>query len=303
MNHGLRVERARSYLPGFFDRAPRNIALKISSGYKAVEWHTYLYNYAVSMLRHRLPHDIWRNFCRYVKSVRILCQEKILHEEIFDCKVTLNEATVEFETLYYARDPDLLHVVRPCIHTILHGPDEILLRGSLICCTQMTMERLIGDLGAEIRQPSKPYANLSQRALRRCQVNAIKAMLPSLDRSASTSAHGVHTRHGQARLPRGALDLGDGYYLLRALQSKHDVVPRREAVAFYDYLATHHPHTLDDTDRATYHQTLKIRKWARLRLPVNQVTRSAWKEHEKPLSQLRMARCIKVRVLLKFACM
>ena len=42
------------------------------------------------------------------------------------------------------------------------------------------MERTIGNLGEEIWQPSKPYANLSQRGLIRNQVNALIAMVPDL---------------------------------------------------------------------------------------------------------------------------
>ena len=65
------------------------------------------------------------------------------------------------------------------------------------------MERAIGDLSGEIHQPSNPYANLSQCAVRGCQVNALKAMIPNLEES-------------QDVLPRGAQDLGGGYVLLRA---------------------------------------------------------------------------------------
>ena len=45
------------------------------------------------------------------------------------------------------------------------------------------MECTIGNLGEEIRQPSNPYANLSQRGLLRCQVNALTAMIPDLQQS------------------------------------------------------------------------------------------------------------------------
>ena len=65
------------------------------------------------------------------------------------------------------------------------------------------MEQTIGNLGQEIRQPSNPFANLSQRALQRCQVNALKAMIPDLEKSAPT-------------VPQGGKDLSGGYILLRA---------------------------------------------------------------------------------------
>ena len=65
------------------------------------------------------------------------------------------------------------------------------------------MEHTIGDLGQEIRQPSNPFANLAQRALRQSQVNALKNIHPELDSAA--------TPH----LPKFARDLGEGYVLLR----------------------------------------------------------------------------------------
>ena len=39
-----------------------------------------------------------------------------------------------------------------------------------ICYAQWTMERTIGNLGQEIRQPSKPYENLAEEGLRRSRV-------------------------------------------------------------------------------------------------------------------------------------
>ncbi|KAI1782309.1 hypothetical protein LXA43DRAFT_957563 [Ganoderma leucocontextum] len=278
--HGLEVERAKPYLPGFFDRAPRNIADKFNSGYKAIECEIYLYNYSPNLMRRRLGRPYWDHLCKTVRAMRNLKAYTIPCPALVRAKLLLTEATKDFETHYYARDPDRLHLVRPVIHTLGHTPDQVVLHGSLICLTQLPMERLIGDLGAEIKQPSKPYANLSQRAVRRCQVNALKAMLPELDRS----------RHPDA-LPRGAEDLGDRYALLRALERSRYHLPTLEAQALFDYLSLREPHMVQNVSRANFHAHLH--RWARLRLPNQQVARSAWKECEKPLTKLRMARCIK----------
>jgi len=69
--------------------------------------------------------------------------------------------------------------------------------------TQFTMEHTIGNLGQEIRQPSNPFANLARRALQRSQVNALKSIFPELN---SKSIF---------QLPKGAVDVGDGYIMLR----------------------------------------------------------------------------------------
>ncbi|KAI6120380.1 hypothetical protein EV401DRAFT_1415469 [Pisolithus croceorrhizus] len=64
------------------------------------------------------------------------------------------------------------------------------------------MERTIGNLGQEIRQPSKPYENLAEEGVRRSRVNALLVIMPELD-------DGMHG------LPKGSVDLQDGFVLLR----------------------------------------------------------------------------------------
>lgn len=284
--HGKHVARARSFLPGFLDRVPRDIALNINSGFKAVEWHTYLYGYTVSMLRHILPRDAWLQLCKHVKGVRLIYQEEASHADVIKAKTLFTASTVDFENIYYGRDPDRLHVVRPCVHAIWHAPDEIVTRGSLICCTQLTMERFIGDLGGQIRQPSNPYANLSQRAVRRCRDNALRAMLPGI---------GGRSIDDTPPLPRGAFDLGDNYALLCARDTKLTLLKMGsgEALAFYAYLAGLDLEAMAEYTPANF--SIMVRKWSRLRLPVEQVARSAWKECRTPLANIRIARCVKVR--------
>ncbi|OBZ69205.1 hypothetical protein A0H81_10833 [Grifola frondosa] len=80
------------------------------------------------------------------------------------------------------------------------------------------MERIIGDLGSEIKQHSNPYANLSQCAVQREQVNALKAMIPSLDPS-----------RGLSIIPHSALKLEDGYVLLHARDVQDRNVTHEEA--------------------------------------------------------------------------
>ncbi|EIW62750.1 uncharacterized protein TRAVEDRAFT_34095 [Trametes versicolor FP-101664 SS1] len=282
--YGVQVKRATSYLPGFFDRASRNITEKVNSGYKVIEFMTWFYNYLPAMLRWLLPEAYWLQLCKLVRGVKILYAEDILPEELVESKELLTGAVEEYEALYYARDPDHLHIVRPCIHLVWHGPDQVILLGSVKTCTQLPTERLIGDLGCEIKQPSNPFMNLSQRALRRCQINAVKSMLPYLDRA----------RQKLNVLPRAAKDLGDGYALLRKLDTCARTLPALEAAAFYDYLSVWEPESCEGEERETF--TCKVRKWARMHVPNGTAVRSAWTEHEKPLSQLRLGRVVKARM-------
>ena len=107
----------------------------------------------------------------------------------------------EFELLYYQRREDQLHFCCQSVHALLHLASEVTRIGPPICSSQWTMERTIGNLGEEIRQPSNPFVNLSQHGLLHCQTNAFIAMFPSF-------------RSSECNIPQGALDLGGGYVLL-----------------------------------------------------------------------------------------
>ncbi len=137
------------------------------------------------------------------------------------------------------------------------------------------MERTIGNLGEEIRQPSNPYANLSERGLQRAQMNALTVMIPQLAKP-------------EKGLPRGSIDLNEGFVLLRAMDTadRKTQDPERKAIVQF----------LRETTGVTTSEkaVVKVRKWARLLLPNGQIARSAWKENLKPLERLRMSRNVKV---------
>ena len=272
--HGKQVASATPYLPGSFDRPPRNPAEKISSGYKAWEFLLYLYGLGPGVFYNILPEKYWRHYCKLVFGMRIMSQYSIKTEDINKAHQALLEFAVEFEVLYYQRRPERLHFVRQSIHALTHLGPEALRIGPAACSSQWTMERTIGNLGREIHQPSNPFANLSQRGLLRCQINAIKSMVPDLQRPTTN-------------LPQGAKEVGDGYILLRARDRTHRPMRDCETIALRNYLG-------NDTISLDGNLSPRIVRWARLHLPNGQVARSSWKEKLKPLTKLRMARNVKV---------
>jgi hypothetical protein len=272
--HGRQVADATPYLPGSFDRPPRNPAEKISSGYKAWEFLTYLFGLGPGLLYNVLPEKYWRNLCKLVYGVRIMNQHNIKAADLKKAHQRLLEFAHEFELLYYQRRPDRLHFVRQSIHAVTHLAPEVTRVGPAICSSQWTMERTIGNLGQEIQQPSNPFANLSQRGLQRCQINALKAMIPDLDPPPPD-------------VPQYAKDLGDGFVLLCAKDKVSQTVQTCERDALLSYLKDAHS-TVDENWTPT------ICRWARLHLPNGQIARSAWKEKIKPLNKVQMARNIKV---------
>jgi len=178
----------------------------------------------------------------------------------------------EFERIFYQRRVDRIPFIHSCVHLMCHLALEATRVGLPICSSQWTMERTIGNLGQEIRQPSDPFSNLAQQGIRRCQVNALKAMIPHFDPPDNVS-------------PCASADLRNGYVLL-AKRDKHlTTVHGDDARVITDYLGLPH--------------TPKIRRWACLRLPNGQIAWSEYQELQRTPEDICMARNVKVRQSLK----
>jgi len=274
-NHGRDVAHATPYLPGSFDRPPRNPAEKISSGYKAWEYLLYLYGLGPGVFYNVLPQIYYKHFCKLIFAIRIINQHEIKTSDLKMAHQALIEFAHDFELLYYQRKTERLHFVRQSIHALTHLAPGVIRFGPLICSSQWTIERTIGNLGQEIRQPSQPYANLSQRGVQRCQVNALKAMIPDIEKPKNI-------------IPHGAKDLGRGYVLLRAQEKYPSYMKDSECQELSKYLQKNFGIQM------LRNWQVMVKRWARLRLPNGQVARSAWKEKLKPLEKVRMARNIMV---------
>lgn len=135
------------------------------------------------------------------------------------------------------------------------------------------METTIGNLTQELQQPSNPYANLAQCGLLHCQINALKNIIPDLKEP--------------TRLPRNAIDLGNGYVLLWKRDTIERPVLPSEEHALVAYL-----HALPNFRGISLQSPFSVIRWARLRLPTGQIAQSLWVEQSK--ENLRMARNIKV---------
>jgi hypothetical protein len=184
----------------------------------------------------------------------------------------LLEFVLEFEHDYYQRKVEHLHMVCQSVHTLTHAAPETLHIGPLGCLAQWTIERSIGNLGQEIRQPSNPYANLAQRGALRAQVNALKSMIPDIEPE-------------DPPLPDGSIDLGGGYALLRAMDNTGCDARDCEVEAIKSFAESEGADIPDNWNPL-------IVRWARLRLPNEQVAHSAWKE--KLMERPRVSRMVKV---------
>src|SRR6266702_4789890 len=267
--HGKSVADTLHYLPSSFDRPPRNIAEKLTSGYKAWEFLLYLYGLAPGLLYDILPKVYYSNFCKLVYGIQLMNQHKISHANMCDAHLALSSFAQEFEIVYCQCQATRIHFVRPCIHLLLHLPCEVMRLSPPVCSSQWTLECTIRNLSKEIKQHSNPFANLSQCGIRHAQVNALKAMIPDLNEDCGHS------------LPLGSNHLGDSFVLLRAQDTNPYSLRDCEADALRNLL----PSTLPD---------VSVRRWSKLQVPTGQNCYSAWKEKQKPLEKRRTAWNVKV---------
>ncbi|KAF9037969.1 hypothetical protein BJ165DRAFT_1407912 [Panaeolus papilionaceus] len=199
--HGQLVADATKYFPSSFHRPPQNPAEKISSGYKATEYYLYLFGLGPALFRIVLPTQYYLNFCRLVEAVHIILQCTISTDDLLRAHSLLVQFVEEYENLYYQRRPDRLHMCRPCLPTLLHVVFEVFRKGPGALDSQFTLERTIGDLGSDIRQPSNPFGNLIQLALRLAQINALYIsnfrfwVVPPY--SIATYGHSTHDSHSR----------------------------------------------------------------------------------------------------------
>jgi hypothetical protein len=255
--HGELVASTHRYLPASVDRPPRNPAEKINTQYKACEFLMYMWSLGPALFRIILPHHLWTHFCKLVCGVRLVHQRRITYQQAVRAHDLLNQWEYEFELKYYARDERRLHLVRPSIHAVIHLARETIRCSPLNLLAQWALETTIGNLGDEVHQHSNPYANLSERALLRAQMNALKAIHPEIE--ADSIPH-----------PRGSFVLKRGYILLRARdRSPHKIHDPHEVRIIAAFAA-----------RRGIPPIQSIIRWARLRLPNGDIIRCAWKELE-----------------------
>lgn len=285
--HGVDVANASRFMPGFFDRPPRNPAEKISSGYKCWEFLNWIYGLAPAMLYTVLPLPYWKNYCKFVAGVRTIYRKRTLDVQRQEAHVYFSDFVYEFESLYVQRKVSRMHFCPQCLHALLHTPLETYRIGPLICSSQFPIERAIGDLGSEIRQPSNPYANLTQRALRRAQVNGLKAMFPHLDPTPPIVS---------PQMPHH--DLGGGLALLHPREDRSRDVLDSECHAIAAYIDSETGHS-NAAAKEKWLDSPAVQRWARLRLPNGTICRSSWRETART-QQSRTARNVKVRLLIKF---
>ncbi|KAH8923246.1 hypothetical protein BT69DRAFT_1297314 [Atractiella rhizophila] len=202
--HGIEVANTRIHIPSSWDKFLRNIDIKYSD-YKAKEWETYFYGLGPGLLEGYIPEPYFSHYLKIVYCVRILRKRQISQTELNHVENLIIEFVEEFEKLYYQRDIHRINFCRISLHKFLYLVAQTRRVGPFIYVTQWTLERTIGILGSRLRQPSRPYQNLSRQCIQQAQCQALRSIDPTLMK-----------KRALRTLPRGALDLRNSYALLRA---------------------------------------------------------------------------------------
>ena len=276
--HGETVVRAVPFIPSSFGRAPRDPAKKLNTGYKAWEFQQYLYGLGPTLFRHLLPCKYWLNFCKLVAGVRILQRHSIPYCDLLWGHKLLVEFAREFEVLYYQRMESCLHFVRHSIHLLTHMGPETFRIGPLACYAQWTLETAIGNLGREIRQDRDLFANLTQRAVIRAQVNSLCARFPRIKFEVGSTSGTSHSYH--------AREFEDGYAFLPRCEEFPSPLASDELAALKMYWTGQSWPNSNEWPNA-------VCRWAKLRLPNGQKARSVWHESSAK-KDLRCTSCVEV---------
>ncbi|KIY44280.1 hypothetical protein FISHEDRAFT_78185 [Fistulina hepatica ATCC 64428] len=160
--HGKQVADFCPYIPGSFDRPPRNPAEKISSGYKAWEFLLYFFGLGPCLFYELLPDNFYVNYCQGIAGTLLMLQHEISPNDNKESNRLLTKFSDDFELLYAGRHIDRIHFVHPSIHGISHWPFETFCISPPMIYSQWTMERFIGNLTEEISQHSNAFSNLFQ---------------------------------------------------------------------------------------------------------------------------------------------
>jgi hypothetical protein len=91
-------------------------------------------------------------------------------------------------------------------------------------------------------------------------------------------------------IPRGAIDLGNGYVFLRAMERTYYRHSYDYSNGLRSFLLGVYNISLPEA------ASISVRRWARLQLPTSQVACFSWKECLKPLERVHMARNVKVHI-------
>ena len=273
-NHGKEVANSAVCFPRSFDRTPRNPAEKLSSGYKAWELLLYFYGLGPGLFFGILPEEFYRHYCKLVIGVRIIYQRRISRQQLLHAHKLLLEWVLEFELLYYQRKIERLHFVRQCVHSLTHLGPEAARIGPPSLSAQWTMERIIGILGSLIKQPSNPFANLTEQAKKIAEINALVAIWPEFD----STKKDIH----------GSVDIGHGYILLGPKDQQSYELSDAEQTALSNFYSGLSNPGSGVPPKSVY-------RWGRLQIPTEQVARSYWKEVIRASRTARTDRNLKVR--------
>ena len=71
-----------------------------------------------------LPSHLWQRYCKLVCGIKLLHQRIITEKDLKYAHELLMQWVYDFELLYYQWKVNQLHLMRPCIHAVVHAARE-----------------------------------------------------------------------------------------------------------------------------------------------------------------------------------
>ena len=148
------------------------------------------------------------------------------------------------------------------------------------CYAQWTLETAIGNLGREIRQDRDLYANLTQRAILRAQVNSLKARFPGV--KIELEPQGMSALTNRKRV----FDSAPGYMFIPRREEDPSPLSDDELHALMIYWEEQGWPNKEQWPNL-------VCRWAKVQLPNGQTARSVWFESRASM-KLRRTSCVEV---------
>lgn len=167
------IEQTAKNSPIEVTRKPRT--LNHLDKFKAVEFRFFLLYIGPIVLKGSMPTEQYQHFLLLHTSMKILCSDKVSHEELEEVNGYL-EAFVQHCSKFYGR-----RFITYNVHSVIHLPDDYIRFGNIESVSAFPFESHLGFIKRYLRSPNRPLAQVRNRIHE--QIPLIKTNRPTGERS------------------------------------------------------------------------------------------------------------------------
>ncbi|KIL55189.1 hypothetical protein M378DRAFT_53490, partial [Amanita muscaria Koide BX008] len=173
---GEATAEAGTTIPAAFGTRIPNIALDkrpLTAEMRSI-WTIYL---APTLLRGRFRQELYyKHFLSLVRLLRLCLEFELSIEQVDELEVGFNAWVMEYEKLYYKRDPLRVATCPITVHALLHIAPSIRAMGPVWAYWAFPMERYCGTLGPIIKSRRHPYKSIDHYVTACAQLTQTKLL-------------------------------------------------------------------------------------------------------------------------------